>query len=169
MRRLIVKGDEEDPEGAPPLVRWAQPLGRRECPFAYRWSLRLGRLGSIRVHKWLRPDDDRAHHDHQQDFVTLVLRGGYDDVSTVPLEWSGALIRRWETRVDRLSRGSVRFRRAEHTHTVQNLDAPCWTLLWFAPARRGWGYWVPRRSDGRLKFTKENKYYLTYGHSQCED
>jgi hypothetical protein len=162
MKRLI--GNDKEPA----IIRWRQPLGRPECPYSYRWMIDFGRLGSIRLHKWIANDDMRAPHDHQQDFVTLVLKGAYVDISIDPAREArrDPSKRMWDR--DVLRRGSIRRRRAEHTHCVQLVEAPCWTLLYFWPPRRAWGFWVPRRLDGKLKFTKANKYFLKHGHHPCD-
>lgn len=106
-----VQGNADEVGGSSPSprpisklqFRWREPLGRRECPYAYRWTLNLW-LFSIRVHRWLRSDDKRYFHDHPWSFITLVLRGSYTDVS--------------ESGRDVLRAGSIRFRRAEHRHYV---------------------------------------------------
>ncbi len=61
-------------------IRWKEPLGRPECPYMYRWVFNFG-LFSIRVHHWLRSDDKRFFHDHPWSFISIVLKGGYTDVS----------------------------------------------------------------------------------------
>src|ERR1700722_4369121 len=112
-----------------------------------RWVLDLGLL-SVRLHHWTGSDDDRALHDHPWWFVTLVLAGGYRDVS--------------EDGEDRVGPGSVRFRRATYRHTVQVDPGGCWTLLLTGPERREWGFWVGGR------FRKRNKYFYEHGHHPCE-
>jgi len=118
----------------------------------------LGRLGSVRLHQWVRSDDERAAHDHPSDFVTLVLWGRYVDV----LEHPGG-----NTTMDRLRPGSVRYRRAEHRHRVQVDACGCWTLLWFSPPRRDWGFYK-RRMAGGFRFLKSHKWFLSYGHHPCD-
>jgi hypothetical protein len=60
--------------------RWLQfryePLGRKECPYLYRWTLILFGF-SFRLHHWLRSDDKRFYHDHACNFVSFILRGKY--------------------------------------------------------------------------------------------
>lgn len=53
---------------------------------------------SVRIHHFYRSDDARHFHDHPWWFVTLVVRGGYTDVS--------------EMGEDKLRPGSVRYRSA---------------------------------------------------------
>lgn len=139
-------------------LTWRQPLGRPECPYAYRWVVPLGPLGSIRLHHWLRSDDARAAHDHPSDFVTVVLAGRYADIR----ERDDGTVA-----TDELRAGSVRYRRAEHRHRVVVPPTGCWTLLWFSPPRRNWGFYVPRAIGG-FRFLKSHKWFLSYGHHPCD-
>jgi len=85
------------------------------------WRIKTRWFG-VRLHRWKKDDNDEFSHDHPWSFVTLVLWGGYTDVSHDGV-------------VDHLSAGSVRFRRAEHRHTVKDC-AGCWTLVVMGPTRR---------------------------------
>jgi hypothetical protein len=134
-------------KGLPGLkLAWAEKLGLPQCPYVIRWRVQT-RIGSVRVHHWLGPDDDRAMHDHAWWFLTLVVRGSYAD--------------RNPDGDDLLSAGSVRFRRALHRHTVIPGPAGAWTLLVTGPPVRAWGFW----RDG--KFRKANKWFAAYGHHPC--
>lgn len=131
----------------PPVqIKWREVLGLPECPYLIRWRFE-SRYGSMRVHHWLGPDDDRAHHDHPWWFLTVVLRGGYVDFSDEGHE--------------HLRAGQVRFRPALHRHTVVPDAGGCWTVIFTGPKSRPWGFWL----DGR--FVKANKWFLTRGHHPC--
>jgi hypothetical protein len=127
-------------------VRWGEWLGRPECPYLRRWALNLG-LVSFRIHHFFRSDDDRAFHDHPWWFLTIVLRGSYDDVSPAG--------------VDRLTPGSIRFRRALHRHTVTTTGA--WTFVVTGPNVRAWGFW-----ENGVRFRKSNKWFAMRGHHPCD-
>jgi hypothetical protein len=120
--------------------------------------LPLGRFGSIRLHQWLRSDDERAAHDHPSDFLTLVLFGGYVDA----LEHADG-----SQSYDRLAVAAVRYRRAEHRHRVVLTHSPTWTLLYFAPARRDWGFYK-RRAIGGFRFLRQHKWFASFGHHPCD-
>lgn len=113
----------------------------------HRWRIET-RWGSIRLHHWLAPDDDRFFHDHPWSFLTFVLRGGYTDRSPSGTEHLGS--------------GAIRFRNAEHQHTVYPDPGGAWTLVLTGPKMRSWGFWV------RGKFRKANKYFASFGHHPCE-
>lgn len=128
------------------ILKRTERLGLPECPYLIRWRLETP-LGSIRVHHWLGPDDDRAFHDHPWWFLTLVVRGGYED--------------RNPGGTDRLRAGSVRFRRALHRHTVVPAGSGAWTVMVTGKRTRSWGFWL----NG--KFYKANKWFLARGHHPC--
>lgn len=129
-------------------LRVKEPLGRKECPYAYRWTLNFW-LFSIRVHQWIRSDDKRYFHDHPWHFITLVLKGGYTDVSL-----SGR---------DVLSAGNIRFRHALHQHYVEVPPGGAWTILLTSMPVRNWGFWV----KGRLK--RPLRYFGKFGHPPCHE
>lgn len=81
------KGPGLKPPQVGPLKR--EVIGPDECPIMHRWTLLdLGqRIGKLLVHHFLPNADDRAVHDHPRPFVTLVLRGGYEDL--VPCTYPG--------------------------------------------------------------------------------
>ena len=117
-------------------------LGPPGCPYMERWVADFG-VFSLRLHHGLHSDDMRAPHDHPWWFLLLCLWGRYVDVS--------------ESGHDVVSTGSVRFRRAEHRHSVR-VTRSTWTLLVTGPEKRTWGFWV------KGKFRKRNKYFYEYGH-----
>lgn len=130
-------------------LRLREPLGRSECPYAYRWVLNLG-IFSIRIHHFLRSEPIRHQHDHAWDFITIILKGGYIDVSP-----SG---------IDKLKTGAIRYRKAEHIHNVVlPKTTDCWTLLIAFKPRRNWGFWV----NNKLK--RPLKYFNKFGHIACDD
>lgn len=106
-------------------------IGRPECPILLRRTLLSGRLGKVMLHEFLPTSRDRDHHDHPAAFLTIVLRGGYDDV-------------RLDGRVDRLRAGSIRYRSATHAHKTCAGPRGATTLVLMGPKVRAWGF-SPRR------------------------
>jgi len=158
------------------VFEWCRKLGNATCPYLIRWVFSTP-FGSIRLHHWIASDDKRATHDHGWWFWTLVLSGGYTDVSDEGHE--------------RMTRGRLRFRPAEHQHTVEVDKGGCWTLVLTGPEFRFWGFWVrynhepantgpsPRckhcgLNEGywktfvcKRRFKKANKYFIEHGHHPC--
>lgn len=129
-------------------VRWREPLGEPECPYAYRWTVNLW-LFSVRVHQWIRSDDKRFFHDHPWHFFTLCLRGGYTDVSPAGR--------------DTLRAGSLRFRRAEYRHYVEVPATGALTVLLTSMPVRNWGFWV------KGQFKRPLRYFGKFGHPPCHE
>ncbi len=129
------------------MIKWAESLGRPECPYIKRWVFSCP-FFSLRLHHWLASDDQRHYHDHPWWYVTLILKGGYIDRSPK------------ENIV--LVAGDFAFRKATHQHTVEVAKGGCWSLLFTGPEKRVWGFWV----NG--KFKKRNKYFWRHGHHPCE-
>lgn len=121
----------------------ADKMGVPGAYFADRWMLDFG-LFSIRLHRWTGSDDPRAMHDHPAWFFTLVLWGGYDDVN--------------DCGIDKLRFLSVRFRRADYRHTVQNRARHTWTLLVFGKQSRRWAFFP------KGKRVTRDKYFAEHGH-----
>lgn len=106
-------------------------------PYLLRWYvIPRNPVFNIYLHKFLRSDDDRALHDHPWWFVSLILRGRYDEVTAQGRKRRGA--------------GSIAFRPAEWRHRVELLpdrayesEASCWTLIVTGRRVRTWGFWCP--------------------------
>lgn len=81
----------------------------------------------VMLHRILRPDPDRHLHDHPWDFLSLVLRGWYQ-------EQRGRRIhtRRWWN-----------FCRAEGAHKITVVSPDCITLVFTGRKRRDWGFHTP--------------------------
>lgn len=131
-------------------VKWGELIGPDECPMMRRWVL-VTPLGSIRLHNFIRSDAERDPHDHPWWFVTLVLAGGYLDRS----ELDGQPV------IDRLKRGSIRFRPALHRHWVETDGS--WTLIITGRIGRQWGFWQ------RGVFLPVADYFKRYGYAPCQD
>jgi len=127
------------------------PLG----PLLLRHIIVKGPLFGLCVHKLCRSDYDRALHDHPWWFISLVLWGGYLEV-TAPDPGRDAFI---ERRGDATIRDpglrfrgpmSLAFRPAEWRHRVvipgrSGPDGPpraALTLVLMGPRIRKWGFWV---------------------------
>lgn len=130
-------------------IRFYEKLGKPDCPYLERWVINLG-LFAIRLHHWIASDDQRYFHDHPWDFLVVILKGGYTDKSP--------------GKYDTLKIGSIRFRKAEHKHTVKVNPGGCWSLLITGPKIRNWGFWLP----GRTTIMRPLRYFNRYGHHPCE-
>lgn len=140
-------GSSPSPRAQRFILKFNERLGLNECIYLVRWRFETPWF-SVRLHHWLGPDDDRNKHDHPWDFVTFVLKGGYLDSSPAGDE--------------HLRAPAVKYRSAEHQHTVFPDPGGCWTIIVTGPKIRKWGFWV----NG--KFVKMNKYFASWGHHPCD-
>lgn len=131
-------------------IRWKEPLGRPECPYLYRWTLIIFGF-SIRLHHWIRSDDRRYFHDHASNFISIVLRGNYTNVT--PCGSSP------------VKSGQVWYSDALRVHYLEIPDGGAWTLLLCGRRRKNhnWGFWV----NGKKK--RPLKYFYKYGIIQDEN
>ena len=136
------------------MIIWNQSLGNKDDPYMKRWCW-ITPYFSIRIHHWFRGDDDRYYHDHDWNFVCMVLKGWYDDIS-----WNDQ-DNIHNVTYDRLTAGSIRYRKAEFRHIVQTNG--CWTIVLTGKQVRKFGFWVPNKS-GKMVWLKAKRYFLKYGH-----
>lgn len=110
-------------------------IGEEADPYLERWWLvPRNRWFNIYLHHILHDDTDRALHDHPWWNLTLILHGGYREVTP-----KGERLRR---------RGQFIFRRARALHRLVVGEGEAWTLFITGPIVRGWGFqcpqgWVP--------------------------
>ena len=165
-------------------------IGDPACPILHRWTLggdRLMKRAPVKVllHHFLPNADDRDTHDHPRPFVTMVLRGGYDDL--VPCPTCGGTgdalsdpTSTFEQRSiygpcarcggpglvsgDRMRAGMVRYRRPEYAHRTRVGPRGCWTLVLMGPVRRRWGFW----REGRWWSFRDYEARFGFG-MRCDD
>lgn len=128
------------------MIKWFRTLlsgrphfviGGDTDPYMLRWYLiPRNRCLNVYLHKFMRDDDDRALHDHPWWFVSLILKGGYYEVTDA----DSVLVRR---------AGSVAFRAAVHRHRVVLFARagkllPAWTIVVTGRKSRTWGFWCPK-------------------------
>lgn len=133
-------------------IRWREPLGEIECPYAYRYVFLFFDF-AIRIHVWKRSDDKRYKHTHPWWFCTFVLKGSYTDVYDLY----------GEEKRDELTKFSFRFRRANHKHYVEVPKEGCITILFTGRPMQKWGFWV----DNKMK--RPLKYFHKFFHPPCSE
>lgn len=129
------------------VFEWANPLGRTECPYAYRWRLDFYYF-SFRFHYWLASDDTRAYHNHPYNFLTFVLFGRYKDIQP--------------DYIDTLSTFSMRLRLRAHKHYVKILKPTLTFLITFGKPSR-YSFWDVDTNKKRNR----DKYFIERGHPNC--
>jgi hypothetical protein len=128
-------------------IRWKEPLGRKECPYLYRWSFIFFNF-SIRIHHWIRSDDKRFFHDHACDFISIVLKGRYTNITP-----DGSF---------HVKAGSIWFSKALKRHYLKVPKEGAWTLLFCGRPYHKWGFWITDK-----KMMRPWRYYNKYGETSC--
>jgi hypothetical protein len=120
----------------PPLVLVDESNGYE---FLRRYRLVQTPLFSIFVHRMEVPDPGTDLHDHPWAFGSLVLKGGYIEVTA-----DARQVERVESQHLRLrKRWSWATTRLDQAHGIVSLNrSPTWTLVVTGPTRRRWGFYV---------------------------
>jgi hypothetical protein len=138
------------------------PGCRDPRPLMTRWRILTTPWFAIKLHHFHRSDEDRELHDHPWLFVSLILRGGYNEVR--PSKWMRerlhlcydarryyslfpypkAVDRHLERR--RYGPGALLIRPAWWAHRVELLDLEhgSWSLVIVFPKVREWGFFTQR-------------------------
>lgn len=124
-------------------------IGGAEAPYMLRWFvIPRNRVFNIYLHHVLRDDDDRALHDHPWINLSIVLRGGYREITFVRPPVPGSALPA-TIELDRKP-GSVVLRRARKAHRLTlyrdpetGRSLPSWSLFLTGPNLQSWGFWCP--------------------------
>lgn len=152
-------------------IRWAEKLGLQECPYLIRWTFLFFNY-SIRIHHWLKSDDNRFFHDHASDLLSIVLKGRYLNVVPIdPNKNPDDSIPEHEYTIDgngieftmkteKNSKAiyvegifnsfynffhpwkSIWFSKAENRHYLKIPEEGAWTLMFEGRPRHTWGFYV---------------------------
>lgn len=115
LRRLATRYDFRRPSGLVYLTRWVLPRVAGRGAFLHRF----------------RGGDSEVFHNHPWASVSLILSGGYWEVTPRGRRWHGP--------------GRVVYRPAARLHRVELPPGrECWTLFLHGRPTRGWGFWCPR-------------------------
>lgn len=118
---------------------WRRPsvvIGGQATPYLLRWFL-LPRnpVFNVYLHRFLRSDDEGAHHDHPWLNLSVILEGRYTE-HTIS---AGGINVKTERKA-----GDWHFRRSgKIAHRVELTHGPCWTLFVTGPRYREWGFHCP--------------------------
>ena len=107
---------------------------------------------NVYLHHFLADDDDRALHDHPWWFITLILKGGYFELTEI----NGKLVPKKRPSVFDIGspywKRCLAYRPAEWRHrvvlpvSVWGDSKPCWTIIITGPNVRQWGFWCKRNN-----------------------
>jgi len=123
-------------------IRWKESFGDKKNPYLYRWMILFFNF-SIRLHHWIRSDDKRYLHDHACNFISIVLKGNYKNVTE-----KGTFL---------VNAGSVWSSKAKVKHYLDIPKNGAWTILICGRPYNKWGFWV----NGKM--LRPWRYYKIYG------
>lgn len=173
-------------------IRWNEPIGLKESPYLYRWTLIVFGF-TIRLHHWIKSDDNRFFHDHATDLTSIVLKGHYWNVKPAKEDSTpnyGDKPSDKHMACD-LEKGLNHEFRNEHymyvegifnsIHNIFKLNNSiwsskaierhwlcipkegAWTLLLCSRPYRKWGFWVTNGKTGKLSKWRPLRYFHKYG------
>jgi hypothetical protein len=128
-------------------IRWKEAMGDEDNPYLYRWTFLFFNY-SIRIHHWIRSDDKRFFHDHSWDFISIILKGKYVNV-TPKGRYPVKAVSKWQSK-------------ALDRHYLEISEGGAWTLLICGKPYHKWGFWKgekkirPLRYFYKYKGTAEN-------------
>lgn len=139
------------------IFEWNYPLGREECPYAYRWRLDFYWF-SFRIHKWISSDDTRAFHNHPWHFITFVLKGYYIDVTP-------QLLTPNISQKEYVKQYTFHYRNKDHKHYVEipKEQSPVWTFVTTFSKPRKYAFWNVK--TGKRK--NRDKYFIEEKEAPC--
>ena len=170
-------------------IRWAEKLGYPETPYLVRWTFIFFGY-SIRIHHWIKSDDNRYFHDHSANLLSIVLKGKYwnvkpydntknpdEEVDVIMFdEEHGKHLERtvnqkfcyvegiFNSWYNFLHMGrSIWFSRAEDLHYLKIPKGGAWTLMFESRPRIKWGFIVNGKKWRPLR------YFHKFGIRQTED
>lgn len=152
---FVFKDHDKIPFGKTFQIRYKEPMGYKDCPYLYRWTLILFER-SIRLHHWIRSDDRRYFHDHSADLISIVLKGEYYNVNPVDNDKSpdelifgvknvnrhyvSGIFNSWKNLLH--MNNSIWFSKASIRHYLDIPEKGAWTLLLEGKAYNKWGFYV---------------------------
>ena len=155
-------------------IRWAEKLGFENNPYLIRWTFIFFGY-SMRIHHWIKSDDNRFFHDHSADLLSIVLKGRYWNVKpidiTLPPIYKGKNNTKWFY-VEGIfnswynffhMKNSIWFSKAEDRHYLSIPKGGAWTLMFEGRPRHKWGFYVNGHKWRPLR------YFHKYGIMQTED
>jgi len=107
-------------------------IGGESNPYLRRWYILSTPLFRIYLHNMVRNDDDRALHDHPWNNVSIILKGGFVEVTP-------------NGRYPRLL-GSITVRKAKDAHRLElpKGKRSSWSLFLTGRYQRKWGFHCPK-------------------------
>ena len=109
-------------------------------PYLERWILWCGI--TLRLHRFLASDEDRAVHDHPWWFITLPFTSYGEFIEPKGKDGQGQDEQTDGQEIYRtVTAWRPHFRASNFRHRVEITQAPSWTLVVTGPKSNEWGFW----------------------------
>ena len=118
-------------------IRWKESLGDPNFPYLYRWMIIFFGF-SIRLHHWIKSDDRRYFHDHSCNFISIVLKGRYKNVTPEG--------------IFNIQAPSIWQSNATKRHYLDIPKEGAWTLLFCSRPIQKWGFFVNNHKWRPLRY-----------------
>ncbi len=103
-----------------------------KCNDLRRWKIEIGKLFSIRLHRWMKGDPREYQHKHPWNFITIVFWGGYYDVGE-------------GREPDLVQAPAIRYRDKNWRHAVVNPIPGTLSLVITGRVIDKWRFWIGSR------------------------
>lgn len=147
MKLIVLKNHNNSPFGYYFQIRWKESLGRLECPYLYRWTLIIFGY-SIRLHHWIKSDDNRFFHDHSSDLISMIIKGYYYNVT--PLDPIHPDVKHAKKTFCKAWKPWKAQATAKHYLEIPKAGA--WTILLEGRAYHKWGFYVNNHKWRPLRY-----------------
>ena len=98
-----------------------------------RWMVLDTLWFKIYLHKLSRSDTDKHMHDHPWNFISLILKGSYEEFTLKKPYWDKFVKKTYSV-------GSVIKHNHTDAHKITLLTPDVWTLVFIGSKRFDWGY-----------------------------
>lgn len=118
-------------------------IGDPAQPYLLRWHLiPENRYCNVFLHCILKDDEDAVLHDHPWEFLTLLVKGAYREITFASPAVAHASRDASATDMAHHTRHAPAFamHRARYAHRIDIVRSPAWTLVITGPTRRPWGF-----------------------------
>lgn len=126
-------------------------IGIEGNPYMERWIFWFG-LGTLRLHKFFRGDDERAPHDHPWPFITFPFKSYWEQVFEPEMKVSSVY--------NYVKAFRFHYRPAKYCHIVKMSprQRPFWTFVISGRKTEGWGFWPYNGLRNKREFVSWRKF-----------
>lgn len=124
-------------------------IGPQDNIYLDRYTLLGTPYFSIKFHRIFRPDRQRDLHDHPWNFLSLIIKGCYTEITEDKRKSpDGCYDRVWFS-----------FHKAEEFHRIDYVSkSPIWTLVFCGSKKRDWGFKITETGEW-VQWEKYEKLY----------